>query len=289
MQCSVRESLKTQAAAVLSPVVVGDRVRLETLIDIEDQNSLKGQQPHGVIFEVAPRQSKFSRPKRGMEDLEQIVAANIDRMLAVSSVARPQFKAGLIDRFLITAQQGGLEPTIVINKIDLVHEIDLNRYVDTYASIGIKLICTSVKDNIGIEEFAECLKGHASIILGQSGVGKSSLLNAVDPELQLKIGHISDYSQKGTHTTTAVEMFPLKFGGYVVDTPGLKYLGLWEVEKDDLKHYFPEFARYLNECKFRNCNHINEPGCAVKAALKNGVIYPERYQSYLKLMEQLEE
>ena len=213
LQCSVRENLKTQAEAVLSPVVVGDRVRLETLIDIEDENSLKGQQPHGVIFEVAPRQSKFSRPKRGKEDLEQIVAANIDRMLTVSAVARPQFKAGLIDRFLIAASQGGLEPIIVINKIDLEHEIDLNRLSAIYASIGIQVICTSVKNSIGIDEFAACLQGHTSIILGQSGVGKSSLLNAVDPEFKLRIGDISDYSQKGIHTTTAVEMFPLKTGG----------------------------------------------------------------------------
>ncbi|NIP43004.1 MAG: ribosome small subunit-dependent GTPase A [candidate division Zixibacteria bacterium] len=261
---------------------------VELLVDIDPGEELKKKKTYGAIINIHPRRSKFSRPKRGKEEIEQIVAANIEQMMIISSVKRPQFKMGLIDRFLIAAHQGSLEPIIVLNKIDLEHALDLNRLENIYKSINVRMITTSATQKINLDEFKEVLKDKHSIVVGQSGTGKSSLLNAVEKGLRLKVGDVSDYSQKGTHTTAAVEMYPLSFGGYVVDTPGLKYLGLWNIEAEDLRYLYPEIAEYSEKCKFRNCLHISEPGCAVKEAVELEKIYPERYESYLKIMEELQ-
>jgi ribosome biogenesis GTPase len=268
--------------------VVGDNVELEPVVDTDSEEELAKKKTHAVILSVDPRHSKFSRPKRGKEEIEQIVAANIEQMLIITSVKQPQFKMGLIDRFLIAAHQGSLEPFIILNKIDLEHTLDINRLERIYRSIDVRMIAASATERIGMEQFREVLKDKRSIVVGQSGTGKSSLLNCVEKGLKLRVGEISSYSQKGTHTTTAVEMYPLSFGGYVVDTPGLKYLGLWDIEAEDLRYLYPEIARYSEECKFRDCLHKTEPGCAVKQALEDREIYPERYESYLKIVEELQ-
>ncbi|MBD3217381.1 MAG: ribosome small subunit-dependent GTPase A [candidate division Zixibacteria bacterium] len=288
LQCTLRESLRSEAESRHSVVVVGDNVELEPVVDTDSQEELARKKTHAVILGVDPRHSKFSRPKRGKEEIEQIVAANIEQMLIISSVKQPQFKMGLIDRFLIAAHQGSLEPIIILNKIDLEHALDINRLEQVYESINVRMIATSATERIGVERFGEVLKDKRSIVVGQSGTGKSSLLNCVEKGLKLRVGEISSYSQKGTHTTTAVEMYPLSFGGYVVDTPGLKYLGLWDIEAEDLGYLYPEIARYSEKCKFRNCLHKTEPGCAVKQALEDREIYPERYESYLKIVEELQ-
>jgi ribosome biogenesis GTPase len=287
LQCALRESIRAQADSKLSPVVVGDEVDVELVTDIASPEDLEKRKPHGVIAYLHPRHSKFSRPKRGLEEMEQIVAANIDQMLIVSSVARPQFKMGLIDRFLIAAHQGSLKPFIILNKVDLEHELDLEHLKQIYGSIEIQLITTSVTAGTGLDSLVDILKDKHSVVLGQSGVGKSSLLNAVDPGLNIKVGEISEYSQKGTHTTSSVEMYPLSFGGYVVDTPGLKYLGLWDIDAEDIRYLYPEINEYAQNCKFRDCMHKTEPGCAVKEALEKNEIFPERYESYLKIVEEL--
>jgi len=288
IQCALRESLRQEAESRHSVVVVGDNVDVELLVDIDPGEELKKKKTYGAIFKIYPRHSKFSRPKRGKEEIEQIVAANIDQMLIISAVKRPQFKMGLIDRFLIAAHQGSLEPIIVLNKIDLEHTLDLNRLEQIYKSINVSMITTSATKKIGLDKFREVLTNKHSIVVGQSGTGKSSLLNAVEKGLKLKVGEISDYSQKGTHTTAAVEMHPLSFGGYVVDTPGLKYLGLWNIEAEDLRYLYPEIAGYSEKCRFRNCLHMSEPGCAVKEAVEEEQIYPERYESYLKITGELQ-
>ncbi len=287
LQCAVRESIRAKSNSKISPIVVGDEVDVELVTDIASQDDLTKRKPHGVISYLQPRHSKFSRPKRGLEDMEQIVAANIDQMLIISSVTRPQFKMGLLDRFLIAAHQGSLQPFIILNKIDLDHDLDLDRLKRIYNSIDILLLTTSVRDNTGLDGVKEILKEKHSVVLGQSGVGKSSLLNAVDPELNIKVGEISEYSQKGTHTTSSVEMYPLSFGGYVVDTPGLKYLGLWDIDAEDIRYLYPEINELSQNCKFRDCMHRTEPGCAVKEALERAEIFPERYESYLKIVEEL--
>jgi len=286
-QCVVRDSLKLKAESVLSPVVVGDYIDFELLID-PAQNPTEENAPHGVIFSVHPRKTRFSRPKRGKEELEQIVAANLERILIITSVARPQFKPVLIDRFLLAAFKGGLEPVIVINKIDLDHGLDIQHLERIYNSINVPLITTSATHKTGLDKFVTFLKDKISIVAGQSGVGKSSLLNAVEDGLSLRIGEISKATQKGIHTTTAVEMFPLSFGGYVADTPGLKYLGLWDIKFQELQEFFSEIWRFSSDCKFRNCLHKSEPGCAVRNALKRGEIFQERYDNYLKILKELE-
>ena len=288
LQCAVRETIKTRAEAKLSPVVVGDYVDLEPLIDLDSQADLDSRKPHAVIVNVHPRRTKFSRPKRGREELEQIVAANIEQMLIMTSVARPQFKAGIIDRFLISASKGGLSPVVVMNKIDLEHDLDIDRLSRIYRSIDVPFLTISATEIIRIEEAISFLRKKISIIVGQSGVGKSSLLNVIEKDLNLKVGEISDATQKGIHTTTSVRMYPLSFGGYVVDTPGLRYLGLWDLEMCDLWRHFPEIEARAGDCRFRNCRHIAEPGCAVKAAVENGDIFAERYESYLKIFKELQ-
>jgi ribosome biogenesis GTPase len=288
LQCAVRETIKTQAEARLSPVVVGDYVDLEPLIDLESQADLDNRKPHAVIVNVHPRRTKFSRPKRGREEMEQIVAANIEQMLIITSVARPQFKAGIIDRFLICAGKGGLAPVVVMNKIDLEHDLDLDRLSRIYGSIDVPFLTTSVTEMIRIEDAISFLRNKISIIVGQSGVGKSSLLNVIEKDLNLKVGDISKATQKGIHTTTSVRMYPLSLGGYVVDTPGLRYLGLWNLDMSDLWRHFPEIEARSGDCRFRNCRHMAEPDCAVKAAVENGDIFVERYESYLKIFEELQ-
>lgn len=283
--CALRERVKKQAESKISPVVVGDKVTLELLADPDKIDISKGD-PQAVITKVAPRMSKFSRPKRGREDLEQIVASNIEQMLIVTSVAMPSFKPHLVDRFLIAATSGGLTPIIIVNKIDLIHDIDLDHFRKTYSRLEIEVILTSVIEKIGLKQFEQALKDRISVIAGQSGVGKSSLLNAIEPKLDIRIGKVSEYSQKGVHTTTAVEMHALSCGGFVVDTPGLKYLGLWGIEATELQYLFPEIERYADQCRFNDCLHRGEPGCGVLDALAKGLIDDNRYQSYLILLDE---
>ncbi|MBD3380632.1 MAG: ribosome small subunit-dependent GTPase A [candidate division Zixibacteria bacterium] len=282
---ALRDKVKKQAESKISPVVVGDKVMLEILADPDKIDPSQGN-PQAVITEVAPRLSRFSRPKRGREDLEQIVAANIEQMLIVTSVARPSFKPHLVDRFLVAAASGGLTPIIIVNKIDLAHDIDLDQFRETYSRLDIGVILTSVTEKTGLKQFEQALKDKISVIAGQSGVGKSSLLNAIEPELNIRIGEVSEYSQKGVHTTTAVEMHTLTCGGFVVDTPGLKYLGLWGIEATELQYLFPEIERYAGYCRFSDCLHRGEPGCGIRDALAKGLIDKNRYQSYLTLLDE---
>jgi len=288
LQCVVRDSVKAHAETKHSPVVVGDYVDLELLVDISPAQDDLPQKTHAVITSVHPRRTKFSRPKRGKKGLEQVVAANIDRMIIMTSVAQPQFKQGIIDRFLIAAEKGGLAPVLVINKIDLKHNLNLDRLVQIYDSIDVPVVITSATKKMGIDKLALFLKDRLSMVVGQSGVGKSSLLNSLEEGLNLKVGEVSRATQEGVHTTAAVQMFPLSFGGYVVDTPGLRYLGLWDLKKSDLRNHFTEIAQYSENCRFRNCMHKAEPDCAVKKAVENGEIFPERYESYLEIFDELQ-
>jgi ribosome biogenesis GTPase len=283
--CSVRRTIKDRAEYKLSPVVVGDSVALE----LDPVTGSGDQHLSGVITEVHSRKTLFFKRKSGLrENKTQVIAANVDQMIVVASVATPPLRIKLIDRFVIAAFQGGMDPVVVVNKADLEHEIDLERLRRIYETVGINLLCTSVNTGQGIDEFGRKLVDKESILVGQSGSGKSSLINAIQPGVVLRTGEVSWKSGKGKHTTTAIELIPLDVGGYVVDTPGLRALGLISLDKKSIDQYFADLRSFSGECRFSDCRHRDEPNCAVKAAVERGEIFRERYESYLRILDDTE-
>jgi len=236
-----------------------------------------------MIESVEKRRSMFFRPAKGSESKKQVLAANIDQLAAVISVMQPPLKPGLIDRFLIAAEIGGLRPVVIINKIDLGRIPILDEIEKWYAALGIEYHIISALNGDGMETLEKSLTGHKTIFAGHSGVGKSTILNRMIPGLDLKVGAISESTDKGIHTTTQIELFELPRGGYVVDSPGLKVLGLWDVQKEELDEFFPEMLEYRDSCRFTGCSHTHEPDCAVKQAVDEGRIADFRYKSYLTI------
>lgn len=258
-----------------SPIAVGD------IVDF-----LPSADGVGGIEFVHPRRTRFSRPKVGRDaTFEQIIVSNVDQMVIVASVAAPPLKLHLVDRFTVAALKGGLQPIVVINKIDLPHKVDLQRVKEIYSAVNFPTLLVSALDGTGLDQLRESLSGKESILVGHSGVGKSSLLNSISPGLRLRTAEVSGFTGKGRHTTTTVELFPIGDDSFVVDTPGLKVLGIWDIEKDEVQNYFPEFDRYLGKCKFARCSHIHEPECAVRQALDKDQIFTERFQSYARIYE----
>lgn len=269
--CLVDESIEGDRVSVLA---AGDAVQIE----------FRDGPP--IVRGVAPRRTRLSRPVEGRDGIsEQIIAANIDILVVVASAARPRFKAGVVDRFLIAAGAGGATPILVINKMDLAKgelpEIEQYRALDT------DVFCTSCENGAGIGILRHRLEGRLSVFAGQSGVGKSSLLNRLEPELELPARPVSDSNEKGRHTTTAARLYVLRGGIRVIDTPGIRQLGLWGVSPETLAFYFPEMAGLAADCKFRNCTHLHEPGCAVREAMDAGAITPGRYNSYRRIRASL--
>jgi ribosome biogenesis GTPase len=237
-----------------------------------------------MIEEIEERNSKLSRmapTPRG--EYEQIIIANPDQVILTFSCAEPTPKMRMLDRFLIITEEQNIPAVIVANKTDLVGMRDARKLFGHYAKVGYPLIYTSAKRGMGIQKLRRHLKGKISVFTGPSGAGKSSLLNAVQPELGLKVREVSQATGKGRHATVVRAMFPLNQGGYVVDTPGLKALALWDIEPEELDGYFLEMAPLVPECKYSDCTHYEEPNCAVRAAVEQGIIHPERYESYLRL------
>lgn len=276
ISCEIRGKVK-RAAKSTTPVAVGDNVVF-----------LKNQDGSGIIEKVEKRHSMFFRPAKGSESKRQVIAANIDQLAVVVSVKVPTLKPGLIDRFLIAAEIGRLKPIVIINKIDLGRISLLDDLEAAYAQINIPVHIVSAITGEGCDRLEEALVDSKTIFAGHSGVGKTALLNWLIPGANLKIGKVSDYSKKGVHTTSLVELFKLPHGGFVVDSPGLKVLGLWEVEKNQLADYYPEMHDYHENCRFTGCSHTHEPDCAVKEAVKNGKISQFRYNSYITIRESLE-
>lgn len=252
---------------------VGDWVKVSRL-----------EEGRGMIEEIEPRQRIIARlapTPRG--EYQQIIIANPDQAIFVFAVTNPEPHLGMLDRFLVTAEKENLPATIVANKVDLVDIQEARQIFDHYNPLGYPVIYTSVKQTRGLDELKDKLLGKVSLLAGPSGVGKSSLLNEIQPGLGLSVKEVSQATLKGRHTTVVRQLFPLDEGGYVADTPGLKALALWDIEPEELDGYFPELRDLVSECQFNDCTHLHEPGCAVKEALEEGRVHPERYRSYQRI------
>ncbi len=257
----------------VDPVAIGDQVAY-----IPDGH---GQ---GLIVAVRPRKNKWVRRAAGFQPLEQVIVANLDQVVAVMAAADPAPKWGLLDRYLVAAEAAELPAVICLTKMDLANEKELRDELDNYRKLGYQVILSSMITGEGMDEVKEMLRDKLSVFIGKSGVGKSSLLNALQPGLGLRVKEVSASTHKGKHTTTHLEMFDLSWGGHVVDTPGMREFAFWQIKPEELPALFPEMRPYLGACQFRsNCSHSHEPGCAVKTAVEAGKISLRRYQSYLKL------
>jgi ribosome biogenesis GTPase len=274
--CELRGRFRMGGGRAIAPVVAGDRVA----ITVE-------QPPYGTIETLHPRKNKISRPDISHPDREQVIVANCDQLVVVSSVAQPRFKYRAIDRFLLSAERNDMDGVVVINKIDLA-ATDIHLHLARiYESVGYQVVLTSVVEGQGIDRLREIIQLKTSIFVGHSGVGKSSLLNTLQPGLGAATGEISDSTGLGIHTTTHVELHPLEFGGFIVDTPGQRVISLWEATVEELPDLFREFGPLRGDCRFRQCMHIGEPGCKITEAVQQGRIAPERYDSYLRIRQAL--
>jgi ribosome biogenesis GTPase len=266
-----------------SLLAVGDIVGFQRIE--QEKDSLKG-----LIVQVGERTTRLSRRGIGKQSTEQVIISNADQLLIVMSAADPFYNKRLIDRYLIAAEQGGLKPLLCINKIELMDKAFIKDDLNVYSkSLDIKIIFTSVKRRIGLGPLKKALTGHITVLSGPSGVGKSSLINALTGEKLQKTGSVSTRTLKGRHITSSVRIFPFSDGGGLADTPGLRELGLWDIHPDDAAFYFHDFDPFFHQCKFTSCTHRHEPDCAIKNAVQQGNIDEDRYQSYLNIAESLEE
>jgi ribosome biogenesis GTPase len=281
INCRTKGKLRLESRRSTNPVVIGDWVTVEPSHSGNDF----------LISEILPRTNYIIRQSSRNRTAEHILATNIDQLLLVASIVQPLTPIGFIDRYLITASAYHIPAIIVFNKIDLYNDYEMaqmDTLIKTYTTIGYKLIATSAEKNIGIEEVKQELKNKLTLLSGNSGVGKSTLINRIAPELQLRTGDVSGFHQKGTHTTTFAEIFDLEFGAEIIDTPGIKEFGILDLKKEEISHYFPEMSSLIHDCRFNNCMHINEPNCAILNALSKGLIAETRYNSYLGIINEIE-
>lgn len=268
-ECTIRRLIKSLSSNERTAIVAGDRVQFTPAGD--------GQ---GVIERVEPRHGTLSRRARSQE---HVLVANVDQVLIVASAADPALKPSLIDRYLISATVGNIRPIICINKVDLADRVELQPVAGLYAQLGYEVVLTSTRQGHGIARLRHLLRHRETAIAGQSGVGKSSLINAVEPGLSLKTGDVSVDTRKGRHTTTNASLLELSFGGWVVDTPGIRQFELWDVVREQVEGYFVEFRPFVTRCKFPDCSHTHEASCGVKRAVTDGFISMLRYESYYKI------
>lgn len=268
-----------------NPVAVGDRVRFETGAENPGEVTLTSP---ALITEVLERKNHVIRKSTNLSRQSHVIAANIDMAFAVVTLYFPEVKLPFLDRMLVTCEVYGIPVTIVMNKVDLYRSEApqaVQDFMDIYRKAGYRVIQTSARTGEGVEELRSTCRGNVCLFSGESGVGKSSLIKALDPSLDPKIGKISVAHLQGKHTTSLYEMYRLASGGYVIDTPGLRGFGLVNLEKEEIARYFPEMLKAAENCRFTPCTHTHEPGCAVKEAVENGEISPERYSSYLGMIE----
>ncbi|NND98624.1 MAG: ribosome small subunit-dependent GTPase A [Pirellulaceae bacterium] len=270
-ECALRQVLKSLSIDQRSVVVAGDRVRLRAASPSD-----------GMIERIEPRRGLISRTSRGQQ---HVIVANIDYLLIVVSAAQPSLKPVLIDRFLLTAEQCEVEPIVLINKIDLIDPVQVQSLLGVYASMGYRVLMTSAESGTNIDYLRALLHGKQTALAGQSGVGKSSLLNAVEPGLGLAVREVSRDNDKGRHTTTASRLIPLANGGAVFDTPGIRQFQLWDISAEEVAGLMPDFRPYVSGCRYPNCLHLSEHECAVKEAVADSWIDARRYDAYCHLLE----
>ncbi|MBE9465123.1 ribosome small subunit-dependent GTPase A [Dyadobacter subterraneus] len=277
-QCRLKGKFKTMGLKVTNPIAVGDFVRFE--IEDENENS-------GIIYEILPRVNYVVRASVHKTAHAHLIAANVDQAILIATLVFPRTSLGFIDRFLVAIESFRIPGVIIFNKQDLLND-EIKEFqtqlMDLYTSLGYTCIATTAVTGEGLEDFSQLLKGKVSLLSGHSGVGKSTLVNTIAPTLDIKTQEVSTFANKGVHTTTFAEMFELAPKTFIIDSPGIKELGLADMKPEEISHYFPEMRERLNECRFNNCQHINEPGCAIKDAVSAGEIAFSRYESYLSMV-----
>ena len=269
--CTLPGRFKQGRRTVKNPVVVGDRVVFRRLSDVE-----------GVIERVNPRRNELARTAAGDTGMKQVLAANLDLVVLAVALREPSLNRARLDRFLLATEQSGIAPVILITKLDLGTQEEAETALQPYRDIGYHVVLSSTKTGEGLDQLRALLTGRISTIIGASGVGKSTILNALQPGLKLKEGAVSASTGKGRHTTTVADLIALDFGGYLADTPGLRELAPWDLSIEELPGLFPEMRPYLDACRFSRCTHLHEPGCAVRRALEEGLIDAERYHTYVR-------
>ncbi|MCE7071811.1 MULTISPECIES: ribosome small subunit-dependent GTPase A [Dyadobacter] len=277
-QCRLKGKFKALGLKVTNPIAVGDNVRFEE----EDET-----QNFGIIHEIMPRENYVVRRSVHKTAHAHLIAANVDQAILIATLVFPRTSLGFIDRFLVAIESFRIPGVLIFNKQDLLND-DMKEFqaelMELYESLGYTCMATTAVSEEGLEEFAALLGGKVSLLSGHSGVGKSTLVNAIAPDLDIKTQEVSTFANKGVHTTTFAEMFELEPGTFIIDSPGIKELGLSDMKAEEISHYFPEMRELLNQCRFNNCQHINEPGCAVKDAVSEGRIAISRYESYLSMV-----
>ena len=276
--CKIRGTFRLKDIDATNPIAVGDHVDFE----------LNEGEKTGLITNIHARKNYIIRKSVKLSKQVQILATNIDLAFLIVTPDLPKTSTGFIDRFLATAQAYRIEAVLLFNKSDLFEgelEVMQDEIISIYEQIGYLCLKISATTGSDIDELKKLMKGKVSLFAGHSGVGKSTIIKALEPGLEIKIGEISEYHLKGMHTTTFAEMFPLSFGGFIIDTPGIREFGMAEFNKEEISHYFPEMLERLNNCQFNNCLHINEPKCAIKEAVEKGEIHASRYYNYLGMVE----
>ncbi|MBR4951540.1 MAG: ribosome small subunit-dependent GTPase A [Alistipes sp.] len=276
LDCRIRGRLRLKGIRSTNPVVVGDRVMVEP----DDESS--------AIVEILPRRNYIIRRASNLSKESHIIGANIDRALLIVTLHSPSTPVEFVDRFLVTCEAYNVPVTIVLGKADTLtgeHEAEAEEFTAIYQDAGYDLIRLSSTTGEGIAQIRELLKGHTTLIAGNSGVGKSTLVSVIDPELDIRTGEISESHHKGKHTTTFSTMYRIE-EGYIIDTPGIKGFGLIDIDSKELCRYFPEMMRLAPDCRFYNCTHTHEPGCAVQEGVKQGIVAWSRYESYLKILDE---
>ncbi|QZT36035.1 ribosome small subunit-dependent GTPase A [Halosquirtibacter xylanolyticus] len=286
--CKIKGKFRTKGIRTTNPISVGDMVYFDLVVNSTDKN----EEPVGLIKKIEPRKNYIIRKSSNLSKQSQIIAANVDQAFLIVTISHPRTLTGFIDRFLVSAEAYRIPVRLVFNKLDIYNEEDyeiLEDYLHIYEGAGYECFQVSAEKDFNIDKLRNKMAGKINVLSGHSGVGKSTIINKLEPGLDIKTAEISEVHQQGKHTTTFAEMHEMKNGGYIIDTPGVRGFGITDIDKKELSHYFPEIFQHSNECQFNNCSHQHEPRCAVKEAVENGDIAYTRYDSYISMMEDSDE